>query len=318
LRKSPEPLSCRPKDGQSRQAEDGRAAADSLLSEKKGTVLAQREGIFEIQRPADGPGHSSQANPAKNVISEISKGKAEAASRESIFDIKPMGESAQAPVLPSRRKAALGAPEDGHLDNDASGEYPPLELDLSQLPLAPTQAGPGEEVYEGEPDKCMLMAAEILKNMVRFMGFGTEVKVNRIGERIILELLSEENALLIGRKGASLDALQLLVNKLCRKAYRKSAQKDEITDEAEEDSQRIIVDAENYRARRQQILLEKTLALANRVLRTRKPQTLPQLTAQERHLVHLALSQVEGLSTRSHGTGALRNLFIFPSNRQKG
>jgi predicted RNA-binding protein Jag len=166
-----------------------------------------------------------------------------------------------------------------------------------------------------------------------------EIQVSRIGQRIILDLASLDNYLLIGRKGASLNALELLINRMARQKKRlaekiepepdndskakiqellaviENGDLDSIGDDKPEDvideNPQIIVDAENYRARRHQGILEKAAFMADKVLKSGKPQIMTQLSSPERRLIHMAIESVPGLTTRTHGLGLVRNITIL-------
>ncbi|MDR1164983.1 MAG: Jag N-terminal domain-containing protein [Deltaproteobacteria bacterium] len=193
----------------------------------------------------------------------------------------------------------------------AAGDFAPLErLTLAKerifLPRPLTLPLPGEKVQIGADGPYEKLAQDILLNILGHMGFKVEVVVKTLGERAILDIKSAESALLIGRRGVGLDAMELVVNKIFFRQTR---------DKAYKDRQRLMVDSEEYRARRHLGILQKSLVLANGAAETLKPQGIPQLTATERQLVRLTLEMVEGVALRSQGTGALRNMIIYPRKK---
>ena len=174
----------------------------------------------------------------------------------------------------------------------------------STAPLPPTQAGPGETVYEGPEDEVMTKARESLIGILNRMSLVAEVTVQRISDRIILTISGENSGLLIGKKGATLDALQFLVNK--------------IVNRDNEEKNRVIVDSENYRLRRHQSLVDLAIRMAEKAQRNRRPVTISQLSAHDRRVVHLALQEKTGLRTRSRGDGPLKNVVIIPGAKKSG
>jgi predicted RNA-binding protein Jag len=261
------------------------------------------------------------------------------------------------------RKDALGIrPRKGDLGPAAKGEEGQrIKWSAFPVPGPLTKPGPGETVYDGPPDQAMLEAEALLAEIIRRLGLKAEIRATRIGPRIVLELESLDNYLLIGRKGASLNALELVINRVARQRRREAeglspepapapspeltacrrhlleAAKDETGAEAEaegegeglkcdekpddglDENPQIVVDAENYRARRYQGILEKAAFMADKALKTNKPQVMTQLSSPERRLVHLAIESVPGLTTRSYGFGLVRNLTILPKkNRPVG
>ncbi|MGL4207788.1 MAG: protein jag [Candidatus Adiutrix sp.] len=203
----------------------------------------------------------------------------------------------------------------------------PAPFDWSHLPPPITRPSLQEKWCEEPPDEFMSSAFSILKEIVTLMGFEAEIKMARIvpkqlsltpkpsdvnrsgstpptdlGCRVILSLESANSALLIGRRGSTLEALSLLVDKMVRHQLSNN----EISAKG-----RIIVDVADYRHRRQTTLLDMLTAVATTVRRTKKPQLMPGLSTQERRLIHLALKPVPDLFTQSVGDGgAPRDLTI--------
>jgi len=178
----------------------------------------------------------------------------------------------------------------------------PEPIKSADLPLPPTVPGPEETVYQGPEDEVMTQAREALTGILSRMGLEADVAVSRIGTRVILSVGSDNSGLLIGKKGATLDALQFLVNKVINRTRT--------------DKQRIIVDTEDYRQRRHQSLIEMAERMAAKAKRSRRPVTIPALSAHDRRVVHLALHNQTGLRTRSRGDGPLKNLIIIPGNKK--
>jgi spoIIIJ-associated protein len=141
-------------------------------------------------------------------------------------------------------------------------------------------------------------AAEKLKALLAHMGIEAEVVAEEREDHINLEVKGPETGLVIGKKGATLDAVQYLVNKMVRagEAGRKP----------------IYVDAERYRERRAESLTELAHRLAARARKTRRPVMADPMSAADRRVIHMALAGAPGLTTRSEGEGAQRRLVIIP------
>ena len=170
--------------------------------------------------------------------------------------------------------------------------------------LPATMAAPGENVYVGPEDEIMIQARQSLQNILEHMNIDGRVSVNRIEDRIILYVEGDNSGLLIGKKGATLDALQFLVNKIVNKERG--------------EKYRVIVDTEKYRERRHQSLIDLANRMAEKAKRTRRPVTISQLSAHDRRVVHLALQEKSGLKTRSRGEGPLKNVIIIPGSNRGG
>jgi spoIIIJ-associated protein len=264
---------------------------------------------------------------------------------------KPVREKAEKvrPDLQAKSKAPPARQAAPDEKEAAADDGPKIKWSAFPIPGPLTRPAPGEEISSGPPDAAMTEAANLMEEIITRLGLKAEVRAVRIGTRIVLELDSLDSYLLIGRKGASLNALELLVNRMIRQRSRREAGEDvppegpdpcpepdpgrvaellamSATEETEEldricsdkpedpidENPQIVVDSENYRARRHQGLLEKTAFMAEKVLKTGKPQMMTQLSSPERRLIHLAIESVPGLTTRSHGFGLVRNLTILP------
>jgi spoIIIJ-associated protein len=135
------------------------------------------------------------------------------------------------------------------------------------------------------------------------MSFEAEVDALRLEDMTLLSVRCPDSAIFIGRRGVGLDALELVIARMLERRLP------EPTGEA----RRVVVDSEDYRARRHLGLLQKTYVMAGEALAAMRPQSIPQLSAAERHLVRAALKPVSGLRTGSAGAGALRNVTIVPT-----
>ena len=143
-------------------------------------------------------------------------------------------------------------------------------------------------------------AQQALAEVLKKMGVEADVLVFDEEESIVLEVRGEETALVIGRQGQTLDSLQLIIGKMVYGAGQNGRGKP------------IIVDAEGYRDRREQTLVDMARRLAEKALRSRRRVALQPMSAHDRRVVHMALSEVPGVTTRSEGEGLGRRLMIIP------
>jgi len=117
------------------------------------------------------------------------------------------------------------------------------------------------------------------------------------GEQLWLDISAKGRGIFIGRKGATLEALQFMMNKIVGKAggFPK----------------KIVVDSEGYRKRRNEQLSSEARKLAERVLRGRTPLETEPMSAFDRRIVHLTLHDHEEVTTRSLGGGDLKRVQIL-------
>jgi spoIIIJ-associated protein len=147
---------------------------------------------------------------------------------------------------------------------------------------------------------------EALSEILRLMGIeaAVEIKRDEAAQEIILEIQGDHGGLLIGRKGQTLEALQHVVNRMARGREGAGATQ-------------LVVDTGGYRERQMNNLKDTALRLGERAKRQRKPIKIPNLSAGERRIVHLALEDDPWLTTKSQGQGPYRQLLIVPQGARK-
>ena len=140
-------------------------------------------------------------------------------------------------------------------------------------------------------------AEEFLSKVISYICEDAHVEVKE-GEdgSFTYEIVGEHLGGLIGRRGETLDALQHLVNlAVNRKGEGKT---------------RIMLDAENYRAKRSDSLEKFAQRAAASVLKYKRNKALEPMNAYERHIVHVALQDMENISTSSVGNEPNRRVII--------
>jgi spoIIIJ-associated protein len=144
-------------------------------------------------------------------------------------------------------------------------------------------------------------AATALREILERMGIEAEVSAFDDGERVILDAHGAESGLVIGKKGATLDALQYLVNRIVFKTPGERPL--------------VVVDAEGYRGRREDTLVDLAKRLAEKAERSGRPVPAEPMSAHDRRVVHMALADHPGVTTESEGEGPSRRVVIFPKKR---
>jgi spoIIIJ-associated protein len=118
---------------------------------------------------------------------------------------------------------------------------------------------------------------------------------------IALEVDGEDLGILIGRRGETLAALQYILRLIV--AHQEKARVP------------LTVDVEGYKQRRYGSLRELALRMAQQAVSSRQSRTLEPMPADERRIVHLALSVNPDVVTQSVGEGELRKVVIMPRKR---
>ena len=129
----------------------------------------------------------------------------------------------------------------------------------------------------------------------------TYASISARKDALTLEILADDPAIVIGKHGATLEALQLVSNIHAGRIN-------------EGDPVRIILDTEDYRYRREQSLLRMASRVANEVRRTGRPRLLAPLNPFERRLIHTALGELGGVTTESEGDGLYKQIRVSSSD----
>jgi spoIIIJ-associated protein len=145
-------------------------------------------------------------------------------------------------------------------------------------------------------------AATVLRQILERMGIDAEVSAFDDGEKIILDAHGSESGLVIGKKGATLDALQYLVSRM---VFKKPGE-----------GTMIVVDAEGYRGRREDSLADLARRLAEKAVRSGRPVPVEPMSAHDRKVVHTTLADNPDVTTESEGEGMGRRVVIFPKQRR--
>lgn len=136
----------------------------------------------------------------------------------------------------------------------------------------------------------------ILKTILDEMEIESEISSRISDGNIYLNVQTPNPGLLIGRRGRTLNAIQHLLNCIVN---RSSLVK-----------RRVIVDAEQYRERREEILTNLALRLASKVKNTGQEVVVEPMNPQDRRIIHLALQNDDKVTTFSRGEGSFRSVII--------
>lgn len=123
-----------------------------------------------------------------------------------------------------------------------------------------------------------------------------EVEMNYENGILYVSINGEASGLIIGHRGETLEALQIVVSAIANKGR--------------EDFLKVIVDSENYREKRTNSLKELALRQANQVIKKRKSYTFEPMSAFERKAIHTALQDHPKVKTHSVGEEPYRKVVI--------
>ena len=141
-----------------------------------------------------------------------------------------------------------------------------------------------------------------LKTMLADMGIEANIEMRRKSEtEITYSIQTDENPLLIGKNGKTLESIQFYIRNLV------SVFSDERTI--------VLVDIGGYKANRKRQLEILATKTAKQVARTRIAAKLEPMNAYERRIIHTKLSDWRDVVTESEGEGHNRHLVIKPSRK---
>jgi spoIIIJ-associated protein len=149
-------------------------------------------------------------------------------------------------------------------------------------------------------------ASEFLLGVLERMGITADIDIKDDSDRTVLEIQTGDTELVIGRRGVVLDALQHLVNKAVFKEKRDEKQKP------------LVVDSGGFRDKQVERLRSLAQKMSEKALETKQIVELQPMSPHDRRIVHMAISEIPGLTTRSEGEGEDRHICIVPAAAAEG
>jgi spoIIIJ-associated protein len=142
-------------------------------------------------------------------------------------------------------------------------------------------------------------AEKFILGVVIKMGVDAEISTTVDGNHVTFELRGEKIALIIGKRGQTLNALQYLVHLVVNKEGNQYYT--------------VTLDAEGYRERRKETLEVLAARMADKARRMNKKVALEPMPAFERKIIHSKLQEMNDISTYSDGVEPHRHIVIKPS-----
>ena len=156
------------------------------------------------------------------------------------------------------------------------------------------------ELTDEELDRIADTSIAALQDILKYFNFGEVTIDENEGEEceLILDITGDDLAVLIGRHGKTLDALQFLVSAITVRTigYRYP----------------VVVDIEGYKGRQRQKLESIARSSANRAASQNRSIKLRPMTPYERRIVHITLRDDDRVETASEGEGSARHVVILP------
>lgn len=148
--------------------------------------------------------------------------------------------------------------------------------------------------------------SEVLENILGLLALEGSFEVVEGPEEVEVTIEASDPGRLIGFKGETLDSLQLLTNLIVSK---------QLLDEAK--FKRVIVDVGGWRKNKEADLERRARNWAEEVLQSGHPVELDPMPSWQRRVVHMIISEFEGVKSESVGEGKERHLILSPTASKK-
>ena len=258
-----------------------------VLQQAKAGFLGFGAQLAKVQVSYEAPDEPKPAAP-KSALGSASRSKpkinnpAPAPKAEPVKETKPEPKKEQPKAEPKKESKPKQPKPERKPEQKTEAPKAPAEPKV----YSPVEAGSVEEKIE-----------IFIKGLLENMGSNAVPHaVKREENSYHVELVGEDLGYLIGRRGDTLDAIQHLANYSINRSV--------------DGYIRINVDAEDYRAKREDSLRKYARKKAQQVLKNRRRTTLEPMNAYERHLIHSALQDMDNVTTHSTGTEPNRRVVI--------
>jgi spoIIIJ-associated protein len=145
-------------------------------------------------------------------------------------------------------------------------------------------------------NNCEQKAVDFLSEVLEAMKINCKINTRLEDSVLFIDLEGKDMGVLIGRRGQTLDSLQYLISLVINR------QKDEYI--------RVVLDTENYRAKRERTLEELGEKMANKAVYYKKKMLLEPMNPSERRVIHAKLQNHEKVFTFSEGEEPYRRVVI--------
>lgn len=144
----------------------------------------------------------------------------------------------------------------------------------------------------------VVLGQQVAQRIVDQITDSATVRVEEKDDQVVFHVEGGKTAVLIGKRGQTLEAIQYIVDRIVNKKSEKRI--------------RIQIDVAGYLENKKTNLEQRALHLAGKVKATGKPVTVGELNVFDRKIVHVCLKEEKEVRTQSMGSGFYRKLVIFP------
>ena len=178
-------------------------------------------------------------------------------------------------------------------ESETAAEAPAAAPTATQEQPAAATAAPAAA---DEPESYARIRA-FVSGLLEHMGIQAEIEITaRENGGVNVNLSGSNMGAVIGRRGETLDAIQHLTNYAVNRGSDKHMH--------------ISVDAESYRAKREESLVRLAEKMAAKAIKYKRSMALEPMNSYERHVIHTALQNYEGVTTNSTGVEPNRRVVV--------
>ncbi len=145
--------------------------------------------------------------------------------------------------------------------------------------------------------------SDVLDNVLGLLLLEGSYDIEEADESFLVSIETKDAGRLIGARGESLDSLQLLVNQMVARKVGEIGFK------------RVVIDVEGWRKQKEEDLVKNAESWGKQVLESGKPFELEPMSAWQRRIVHMTVSEMDGLESESMGEGRDRHIVIKPTGQ---
>ncbi len=154
-------------------------------------------------------------------------------------------------------------------------------------------------IAEYEKNKAEI-AGDYITEILKCMDIDAELEITENEDGAVIDIKGDTTGTVIGRRGETLDAIQYLASMTANRG--------------DKEYYRISLDSCGYREKRKAILENLARKIAKSVLRSGKTSTLEPMNPYERRIIHAAVSEIEGVTSKSIGEEPYRKVVISSVN----
>ena len=240
-----------------------------------------------------------KAEPVKNAVTEKKAPTMSAQNEDKSSDSEPIPQTMKnSRLTPPRKTTRPTAPK--IIPEETQPQAVSAESADAAAPSTPTHSASKKESNRREvPDGALEDACGFLCELLGKMGFEAEVEGKVEDNEIKLDVSGPRMGLLIGKRGDTLDAVQYLTSLYINREKHGYI--------------KVSIDTENYRAKREETLINLAHGLERRVLREGRSVTLEPMSPNERRIIHSALQGRNRVQTYSIGEEPHRKIVVAPA-----